>query len=99
MVVRLKRALSALVCMTCGTPLESNGQPQPSLWTPDEIRGGIGGGVSALYCEAQNPELTDAVKCLESPKSPQWQRAVVSGYFGGPQSVEKQGRSGSYGWT
>jgi hypothetical protein len=70
-----------------------------TLDTVGDLLGHRGRGVSASYCRAQNPELINAVKCLESPKSPQWQRAAVSGYFGGPQSVEKQGRSGSYGWT
>ncbi len=39
--------------------------------TVGDLLGHRGRGVSALYCRAQNPELIDAVKCLEPPKSPQ----------------------------
>ena len=39
--------------------------------TVGDLLGHRGRGVSALYCRAQNPELINAVKCLEPPKSPQ----------------------------
>ena len=64
-----------------------------------QILGHKDGDITAHYCKVPTTQLIEAVKRLETPKLPQLQRSVVSGYFGGPQSVEKQGGGGSYGWT
>ena len=66
---------------TFGKRLRAAGAIMDTIW---HLLGHRGKGVSALYCRAQNPELIDADKCFEPPKSPQRQRSAVPAYFGGP---------------